>query len=1228
MQFAGCSEDEEAGKTIQKPCASCTEDEYCDDNGMCQPREEGDCGSKTCNSDETCEEGVCVPNVEKDPCEGKTCSDGQKCDKGECVPDEAPKECTGCGENETCQDGKCVCGSKECGANQVCNASGVCENVQDDLCQEVVCQKVNETCNPDTGICDCNGVVCGEGKYCSESKTCSEGDPCEGMECSDGLSCVFGKCICKGNGDVCAEGYSCENDACVDKRCETVSCKSYETCEAGECVDRACDDVKCDVPGQECKGGACIFPKCVDVECPEGSSCNSSGDCERDDAPKIKVLLPDGAVTSEDGSKQVTIAVYLEPKPAGEVTVNAAVDDATEGAVSGGSTLVFNSDNYSTPQNITVMGVADSEVDGDQTYKVTLSSSSSEEDFNKLEYELELTNLDTDGQKAGLNFVLPDSLITSEDKTSVTIGVSLKVKPTSDVTVSVKSSNTGEGTVDKDKLTFTTANWDAIQNIVVTGVDDDNKDGTVSYRIEFEVASSDATYDKIKVDAIDMLNADNDKIGMTVSPMALTVKEGDAEKLIVLLSGRPTKDVVISAAVSDKTAVDISPESVTFTTDNYAKPQEFLISGISDDILGGDKLTTVAVSAAAAGTEFDGLKENVTVLVKEGNVADLIIESCPTRIDEGKTGECQVSLAAKPTAETTVTMKSLDDTELTLSDESFKFTPENWNVAQKLTVTAVKDHIIDADQKADITFVTTSKDKFFDGLEKTKTVEVADINSASIRVECPDLKLDESDTASHVCQFYLNAKPSSAVTLSFSSANTAEVKFVGISPSIKGLYTGTLGDKKVTIAPKAWTSADSYIKFSYSAVNDSKADGDTQTLLNFSTSSKDTNFNGKKTSATITVLDDDTAKIHFNTEPGSDGVSCGTEFVGKMSLSSVPTGNVTVTMSLDTDDGLMLSPASITFTPKAYKDIEYKIIPRKNNTTVPKKAYYPEVKLTAKVTTPAGTFTSDITKTISFPYMAFCSVNATEKGTVTLPPGKYSLKAIGGAGGNSATKNAPRGGYGAMLTGKLEVKENLIVGYRIGGKGKACFSSASNLTSCGGTNGGGSGSLITKSGKETNAGYGGGGATELWIGEVYDQGKRIMVAAGGGGAGNVASGSTGGDAGVISDASHGAYGSEHNAFYAEAGAATNENKAVAGDSTSADASVGAGGGGGGWNGGKAGRASRMSGAAGASFIFTGTSMEGYAEKGGTLKNNAYAITNGVISNTKSAAVMSIVADKE
>lgn len=97
------------------------------------------------------------------------------------------------------------------------------------------------------------------------------------------------------------------------------------------------------------------------------------------------------------------------------------------------------------------------------------------------------------------------------------------------MSVSLSSSDTTEGTVAPASLTFTPANWNVVQVVTVTGVDDPAADGSQPFTIVTAAAQS-ADTDYAGIDASDVLvsSVDDDAAGVTVTPTTgLVVNENE-----------------------------------------------------------------------------------------------------------------------------------------------------------------------------------------------------------------------------------------------------------------------------------------------------------------------------------------------------------------------------------------------------------------------------------------------------------------------------------------------------------------------------------------------------------------------------------------------------------------------------------------------------------------------------------------------------------------------------
>ncbi|WP_170861423.1 FG-GAP-like repeat-containing protein, partial [Geitlerinema sp. PCC 9228] len=145
-------------------------------------------------------------------------------------------------------------------------------------------------------------------------------------------------------------------------------------------------------------------------------------------------------------------------------------------------------------------------------------------------------------------------------------GVRLYTQPTGNVTVRFQNIDSTETKLSTEQLTFTPENWDVYQPVTVTGVDDADGDGNISYRLKAEVEQSgDRDYQSQSV-FIPIQNIDDDQ-ELEVSepgkeadgnlPVAsignsITVAEdGKTAEIPITLSKPATEDIQVSFYTSD-----------------------------------------------------------------------------------------------------------------------------------------------------------------------------------------------------------------------------------------------------------------------------------------------------------------------------------------------------------------------------------------------------------------------------------------------------------------------------------------------------------------------------------------------------------------------------------------------------------------------------------------------------------------------------------------------------
>ncbi len=115
---------------------------------------------------------------------------------------------------------------------------------------------------------------------------------------------------------------------------------------------------------------------------------------------------------------------------------------------------------------------------------------------------------------AGFYEVIPASIDVSVSNVNIAEGetssftLTLGSQPTANVRVNM---SIGEGaTLDKNRVTFRTDNWETPRTVIISGTDDDNVDGSQSAALTFNVSSNDDRYSGYSLSPISVNVTDND----------------------------------------------------------------------------------------------------------------------------------------------------------------------------------------------------------------------------------------------------------------------------------------------------------------------------------------------------------------------------------------------------------------------------------------------------------------------------------------------------------------------------------------------------------------------------------------------------------------------------------------------------------------------------------------------------------------------------------------------
>jgi len=462
-------------------------------------------------------------------------------------------------------------------------------------------------------------------------------------------------------------------------------------------------------------------------------------------------------VVTEAGSA-ATFAAVLGAAPATDVVLSATSADAGEFAVSP-ATLTFGPENWSTEQVVTVTGVDDRFLDGEQTGNVVLSVVDDVSD-NAFDGALDVTVgvTTTDDDVAGFAVSEASAAVTEVGSTATFTAV-LEARPATDVVLGVSSPDTGEATVSASTLTFTPDNWSTAQTVTVAGVDDEVADGNQSSSVVVTVmdASSDDDFDALGDRAVRVTTIDDESAGFTLWTTAVAVGEdGTSDTFTVVLNQAPTTDVVVALSSADTGEATVSPATLTFTATDWSTPQTATVSGVDDSVVDGEQGVAITVAVDDAGSEdaFDPLPDQtVTVGVGDDDVAEaaddgpagpaatipsITVEASASTISEGD--QVTFTFTAQPVPEDDLIVDVTVGGEVTVDDD---FTEVEDSVlfaagtgVAELVVTTLLDDDLEPDEDLDVTITQLFGDnpRYNVGGRSEATVTVTDPNVPDLPV--------------------------------------------------------------------------------------------------------------------------------------------------------------------------------------------------------------------------------------------------------------------------------------------------------------------------------------------------------------------------------------------------------------------------------------------------------------------------------------------------------------
>nr|CAD5910510.1 hypothetical protein NO713_00002 [Planktothrix pseudagardhii] len=444
-----------------------------------------------------------------------------------------------------------------------------------------------------------------------------------------------------------------------------------------------------------------------------GTLTNATLSLTDDDTTGVSITQTGSSTDIAEGGLSDTYNIVLNSVPTAPVTITATPSNPEVDLGLGAGVplnLSFAADTTAlTPQTVNITATNDNIAEGNHSSIITHSLSSSDPNYNAPNTPFTVDGIAgntvtaniTDNDSIGINLTTTDTL-TSEAGDTGNFSIALTSQPTSDVLITLNSSNPNEASLSTPSVTFTAQNWSSPQLVTITGVDDNIRDGDISYSIISSIdPSSDSKYTTLPPDTLDFINQDNDSIGINLTTSdTLTSEAGDTGNFSIVLNSQPTSDVLITLSNSNPQEGSLLTPSVTFNSQNWSTPQVVTVTGVDDNIQDGDIGYSIISSVdPSSDSKYTTLPPDTLDFINQDNdsIGINLTTSDTLTSEAGDTGNFSIVLNSQPTSDVLITLSNSNPQEGSLLTPSVTFNSQNWSTPQVVTVTGVDDNIQDGD---------------------------------------------------------------------------------------------------------------------------------------------------------------------------------------------------------------------------------------------------------------------------------------------------------------------------------------------------------------------------------------------------------------------------------------------------------------------------------------------------------------------------------------------------
>jgi hypothetical protein len=358
-----------------------------------------------------------------------------------------------------------------------------------------------------------------------------------------------------------------------------------------------------------------------------------------------------------------------------------------------------------------------------------------------------------------------------------------------------------------------------------------------------------------------------------------------------------------------------------FTSGDWNVPQTVSVSAVDDNDVEGNHSALISHAINSADSHYQSVTiADVTVSITDNDSAVAgtisVVETGSTTVTEGGASD-SYSLVLDSAPATDVTIALSFNSQITTSTSTVTFTPVNWNTAQTVTVSAVDDAVAEGATNALITHSVSSSDNNYDG------ISIASVNVAIVDNDSLSISVIESGGDSSVAEggsadsfdIVLDSEPGAQVSISLTIDNQISASSTSLSFDASN-----------------WNVAQTV---SITAIDDAIAEAAVNSLISFTVSSSDADFNNIGIAPlNVAVTDNDVAGFSIVQSSGNVALAeGGGSNTYSLKLTSEPTANVTITVGFDAAQ-LSITPENIVFTPTSWNTAQVVTVTAVDDSTV------------------------------------------------------------------------------------------------------------------------------------------------------------------------------------------------------------------------------------------------------------------------------------------------------